>query len=52
MTPGHAWFIITSEEIDRIHEQLDDIERDLPKHEYERTREISRIIDTVERRLA
>jgi hypothetical protein len=52
MTPGHAWFIITSEEIDRIHEQLSEIERDLPDRDRECAREISHIIETVERRLA
>jgi hypothetical protein len=52
MTPGHAWFIITSEEIDRIHEQLSDIEQDLPDRNQKGTREISRIIETVERRMA
>jgi len=52
MTPGHAWFIITSEEIDRIHEQLSDIEQDLPDRDREYAREISSILKTVERRLA
>ena len=52
MTPGHAWFIITSEEIDRIHEQLSDIEQDLPDRDRDCAREITRIIETVERRMA
>jgi hypothetical protein len=52
MTPGHAWFIITSEEIDRIHEQLSDIEKEFPDHDSDCAREISRIIEKVERRLA
>jgi hypothetical protein len=52
MTPGHAWFIITSEEIGRIHEQLSDIEQELPDCDRKCAREISRIIETVERRMA
>jgi 16S rRNA C1402 (ribose-2'-O) methylase RsmI len=46
------WFIITSEEIDRIHEQLSDIEQDLPDRDRDCAREITRIIETVERRMA
>jgi hypothetical protein len=47
-----AWFIITSEEIGIIHRYLSEFEQNVPEHEKECTREISRILKTVERRLA
>lgn len=46
------WFIITSEEIGSIRRHLSDIEPDVTEQSRERTREISSIIDLVERRLA
>ena len=51
MTTRPMWFIITSEEIARIQENLSDIERNLPDHNQESAKEISHIIETVERRL-
>ena len=47
-----AWFIITSEEIGIINRHLSGIEQNAPEHEKECAREISRILKTVERRLA
>ena len=51
-SPKPAWFIITSEEIGIICRHLSDIEQDTPAHGTECVREISRILKTVERRLA
>ena len=51
-SPKPAWFIITSEEIGNIYRHLSEIERNAPEHDRESTREISRIIETVERPLA
>jgi|WetSurMetagenome_2_1015567.scaffolds.fasta_scaffold59627_3 hypothetical protein len=51
-SPKPAWFIITSEEIRIINRYLSRIEQNAPEHEMEGTREISRILKTVERRLA
>ena len=51
-SPKPAWFIITSEEIGIIHRHLSEIEQNGPEHRNECAREISRILETVERRLA
>jgi len=47
----NTWFIITSEEIKTIRQYLSDIEPDAPEYSRERTREISRIMDIIEKRL-
>ena len=47
-----AWFIITSEEIGIIHRHLSEIEQNGQEHEKKCAREIARILETVERRLA
>ena len=51
MTKRPTWFIITSDEIARIQESLSEIERNLPDHSQERAKEISHIIETVQRRV-
>ncbi|MFA6364020.1 hypothetical protein [Methanoregula sp.] len=51
-SPKTTWFIITSEEIGIINRHLSGIEQNAPEHEKECAREISRILKTVERRLA
>ena len=51
-SPKPAWFIITSEEIGIMYRHLSGIGQNVPEHEKECTREISRILKTVERRMA
>ncbi len=48
---GQKWFIVTLEEIERIHELLSDIEQDAVEHSRENAKEISRMIALIERRL-
>jgi hypothetical protein len=51
-SPKPVWFIITSEEIGIINRHLSGIEHNGPEHKKKCAREISRILETVERRLA